>query len=300
LIGHRETWTAVSAKNLYEVLGVAEDADADGIRSAYRKLAIKFHPDKNPGDKAAEERFKELTQAYEVLSDAKKRQAYDNRLHGGFGGDVGDLSDLFGDFGSFSIEDILGRHGDLFGGFGVPFHARHVVRRGHDVQADLRVDFRTAARGGKVDVRMRMPSTGRAPDEVKTVAITVPEGIEDGAPMRLKGMGEPSRSGGPPGDLILRIRVADHPVFRREGNTLHVDLPTPAPTAVLGGKSTVRTLDGEATVTIPAGTAAGTRLRLKGLGIRGGDLIARVEIVVPADPTPQERNLYEQLRDLAD
>ena len=160
----------MSQKNLYEVLGVPEDATEAQVRSAYKKLAIKFHPDKNPGDEAAEERFKELTQAYEVLTDAKKRQAYDARLRGGFSGGFEDLSDLFGGF-SFNIEDILGRHGDLFGGFGVPFHARRVQRRGSDVEAELKVDFLTAAKGGKVDVSMRFPTPGNPQGEVKNIAV---------------------------------------------------------------------------------------------------------------------------------
>lgn len=289
----------MSGKNLYEVLGVAEDASADEIRQTYRKLAIKYHPDKNPGDKAAEDRFKELTQAYEVLTDSKKRQAYDQRLKGGFAGGIGDLGDIFGDaFTSFSIEDFLGRHGDLFGGFGVPFHARRVQRRGSDVEAELRVDFQTAARGGEAEVSLRMPQGPHSPQDMKNVTIKIPEGIEDGTAMRLQGLGQPSMSGGPPGDLMLRIRVATDARFRRAGNDLHVDLKTPAPTAVLGGKVPVPTLNGEATVTIPAGTSSGTLLRLKGLGIKNGDLLAHVQIVVPENPTPEQKELYEKLGEL--
>ena len=266
-----------------------------GVRSTYRKLAIQFHPDKNPGDTAAEERFKELTQAYEVLTDPKKRQAYDNRLRGGFGAGIGDLEDLFGDtFASFSIEDFLGRHADLFGGFGVPFHARQVQRRGHDVEAELRVDFLTAARGGEVDVSLRLPS---AP-EPRSVSIKIPEGIEDGTAMRLKGLGQAGSSGGPPGDLLLRIRVAPDARFKRKGDTLYVECRTPAPIAVLGGRVSVPTLNGEAMVTIPPGTSSGTHLRLKGLGIRQGDLLATVQIVVPEKPTAAQRELYEKLGEL--
>lgn len=283
----------MSNKNLYEVLGVADDVSPDELRKSYRKLAIKYHPDKNEGDKDAEERFKELAQAYEVLSDPKKRQQYDQRLRGGFSGDIGDLGDMFGDFGSFSIEDLLGRHADLFGGFGVPSHARRVQRRGPNVEAELRVDFRTAARGGKVDVSMQMPQ-----GEVKNVAITLRAGTEDGQAMRLGGLGQPGRGGGPPGDLILRIRVAKDPHFERKGNDLHVEVKTPAPIAVLGGKVAVPTLDGEAMLTVPVGTSSGTKMRLKGLGILKGDLIARILITVPKEPTEEQRALYEELRDL--
>lgn len=287
----------MSQKNLYEVLGVSEEATEEQIRSAYKKLAIKFHPDKNPGDAAAEERFKELTQAYEVLTDAKKRQAYDQRLSGGFSGGFEDLSDLFGGF-SFNIEDILGRHGDLFGGFGVPFHARRVQRRGSDVEAELKVDFLTAAKGGKVDVSMRFPTPGNPQGEVKSIAITVPPGIEDGTPLRLRGLGQAGSGGGPAGDLMLRIRVAPDARFRRKGARLIVELPVSIATAALGGKATVPTLDGEATLTIPPGTSSGSKLRLKGLGIQGGDLLAEIKIVVPKEPTDEQRALFEQLRDI--
>lgn len=283
----------MSNKNLYEVLGVSDDVSADELRTRYRKLAIKYHPDKNEGDAEAEERFKELAQAYEVLSDPKKRQAYDQRLRGGFSGDMGDLGDMFGDFGSFSIEDLLGRHADLFSGFGVPSHARRVQRRGQNVEAELRVDFRTAARGGKVDVSMQMPQ-----GDVKNVAITIRAGTEDSQAMRLGGLGQPGIGGGPAGDLILRIRVAKDPQFERKGNNLHVDVKTSAPTAALGGKVAVPTLDGEATLKVPAGTSSGTKMRLKGLGILKGDLIARILLTVPKEPSDEEKALYEQLRDL--
>jgi DnaJ-class molecular chaperone len=287
----------VSQKNLYEVLGVAEEATEEQIRSAYKKLAIKFHPDKNPGDDAAEERFKELTQAYEVLTDKKKRQAYDQRLRGGFSGGFEDLSDLFGGY-SFNIEDILGRHGDLFGGFGVPFHARRVQRRGSDVEAELKVDFLTAAKGGKVDVSMRFPTQGNPQGEVKNITISVPPGIEDGTPLRLRGLGQAGSGGGQAGDLMLRIRVAPDPRFKRQGSRLIVELPISIATAALGGKATVPTLDGEATLTIPAGTSSGAKLRLKGLGIKGGDLLAEIKILVPKEPTDEQRALFEQLRAL--
>lgn len=286
----------MSGKNLYESLGVAEDATTDEIRAAYRKLAIRYHPDKNPGDTQAEERFKELTQAYEVLSDPKKRKSYDARLRGGFGG-FGDLGDLFGDFGSFSIEDILQRHSHIFGGFGVPFHARQVRRRGQDVQAEMQVGFVTAARGGKVEVQLNQPSlTGPG----KLVDVTIPAGAEDGTALRLGGLGQAGLRGGPPGDLILRLRVAPHPHLRREGDDVHVDLPVSAPTAVLGGKVPVRTLDGEGTVRVPPGTSSGTMLRLRGQGIRRGDLLAHIQVQVPAEPTDEQKELYERLRELED
>jgi DnaJ-class molecular chaperone len=287
----------VASKSLYETLGVAEDATEPQIRAAYRRLAIKYHPDKNPGDAAAEEKFKELTQAYEVLSDEKRRSEYDRRRKGGYG--PMDFGDLFGGTGGISIEDILQRHGDLFGGFGVPFHAGRMQRRGRDMQADLRVDFVTAARGGKTEVSLRVPSLSAPQGDVRRVTVTIPAGSEDGDVLRLGGLGGAGVEGGPPGDLHLRIVVPTQPDFRRVGDDVHVDVRVPAWMAVLGGRADVRTLDGMATVTIPPGTTSGRLLRLKGQGIRRGDLLARVQIEVPTKPSAAERALYEQLRALS-
>ena len=286
----------MATKSLYEVLGVAEDATDAQVRSAYRKLAIKFHPDKNPGNKQAEERFKELSQAYEVLSDPERREQYDQRLKGGYG--PVEFGDIFGDMGGFSIEDILRRHGDLFGDFGMPFRTGRVRTRGHDLHADLRVDFLTAAKGGKVEVKLHLPAVGASKGQARTVSVRIPPGTEDGATLRLSGLGQAGLQGGDPGDLRLRIEVATHPRFRREGDDVHVELDVPAPTAVLGGHAVVPTLEGEARVAIPEGTSSGKVLRLKGQGIRSGDLFVHIRVQVPGKPTDEQRALYEKLRDL--
>jgi DnaJ-class molecular chaperone len=282
----------VSPRDFYEVLGVGKDASADDIRSAYRRLALKYHPDKNPGNKQAEEKFKELAQAYEVLSDPAQRSAYDDRDRadpsgwrpGGSG---------FQDAGAFSIEEILRRYGDLFGGFGgfeeEPRPRRGGRRRGSDVEGTLPVDFRTAALGGRIEFTM--------PGKGDRVTVTIPEGTEDGAVLRLRGVGEPAPRGGQPGDLLLRVHVRPDPEFRREGNDVHADLPVPAPTAVLGGKVTARTLRGEGTVGVPPGTTSGRVLRLKGQGIRGGDHWAHVVVTVPENPTEAEKDLYRRLQE---
>ena len=297
-------------KNFYETLGVSEDASQDEIQSAYRKLAVKYHPDKNPGDKAAEERFKELGQAYAVLSDAGQRARYDQQMRSGFpsegfqGGMPGDGG--FGGYESISIDEILRRYGDMFGdsfggfggfagggrgGRGSPFQ-RGVPqrRRGRDVEASMDVSFRDAALGQKVSVTLH-DSSGR-----RSLSVNLPEGTQDGSTLRLKGQGEEGAHGGPPGDLFLRIRVMPDAVFRSHGRHIEADLQVPAPIAVLGGKVSVTTIHGkEGLVTIPPGTSSGTQLRLKGQGIKGGDHFARIVVAVPKDPSDEERELYEKL-----
>lgn len=289
-----------TGRNFYEVLGVSQDATQEQIQTAYRRLAVKHHPDKNPGDKEAEEKFKELGQAYAVLSDPGKRARYDQQLRGGFA--EGGFPGGFGDFEAISIDEILRRYGDLFGeafgGFGGAVHTpfqRGVRRRqrGRDVEASVEVPFREAALGSSVDVTLH-DSSGR-----RTLSITMPQGTRDGATLRLKGQGEPGMNGGPAGDLFLRVQVMPDPVFRRHGRDIEADLPVPAPIAVLGGKVAVTTLKGATgTVTVPPGTSTGTLLRLKGQGIKGGDHLARVVVTVPKEPQPEVKALYEQLRDL--
>ncbi len=234
-----------------------------------------------------------------MLSDGQKRRQYDARLRGGGSGiGVGDLGDMFGDLGSFSIEDFLGRHGDLFGGFDVPFRARRVERRGSDTEAELRVDFATALKGGKVDVTLSQPGLRREEATRRQISVSIPQGVEDGAVLRLRGLGQAGLRGAPAGDLLLRIQVVPDPRWRREGRDLHVDVDVPAHTAVLGGTVLVPTPAGDAKVTLPPGTSSGRVLRLRGQGIGGGDVHAHVRVQVPARPTPRQRELYEALRQL--
>ncbi|MHC4451065.1 MAG: DnaJ C-terminal domain-containing protein [Planctomycetota bacterium] len=344
-------------QDIYEILGVARDASADEIKKAYRKLALEFHPDKNPGDAKAEARFKEITLAYEILSDAGKREEYDQRGRRAY------QADHTADFSAedISIEDILGRHGDLFGSlFGSRFHERRpVAQRGHDLESNLAIDFRTAATGGKVeltlgggrscprcegrgtagsatacttcqgsgritrqagergqffsvtDICADCGGSGLAPGSAcaecagsgvvkgdRRLTVTIPQGARDGQVLRLRGLGGPGTRGGPAGDLLLRLQVAADPHFRREGNDLHTDVDVPASVAVLGGKVAVETLQGEASVTVPADTGAGAKLRLKGQGIDGGDFYVHVRITVPTPATEAQRELYRRLADL--
>jgi DnaJ-class molecular chaperone len=294
-----------SGRNFYEILGVSEDASQEEIQDKYRKLAVQYHPDKNPDDKQAEERFKELGQAYDVLSDPGKRAQYDQQLHMGIPPD-GFQGGVPGGWEDISTDEILrkfgGMFGDLFGGgggFRVDGRGGPFVRgapmptRGQDVEASVTIPFQEAALGGKISVTLH-DSTG-----TRNVSMRIPEGTKDGATFRLKGQGGQGGGGGPAGDLFIRVSVAPDPVYRRNGSDLEADLEVPAPIAVLGGKVDVTTIHGkEGQVTIPPGTSTGTKLRLRGQGVLGGDHLARVVVAVPKNPSEEQRALYEKLRDL--
>jgi curved DNA-binding protein len=284
----------LSYTDYYEVLGVPRDADQDTIRRSYRKLARKYHPDLN-SDSDAEERFKELGEAYEVLSDADKRERYDRLgarwrevereapdesfedffAHQGFGDgahvEVGD--DLF--------EALFGARARRAGG----------PLRGRDRDALLELSLEDALAGG----RRRLTLDGRE------VNVNFPAGVRDGQLIRLAGQGGEGRDGGPPGDLYLRVALKQHPRFRRRGDdNLDVDLPITPSEAALGATVAVETPTGTARVRVPAGSSSDRRLRLRGRGLpkRGGgsgDLHAIVKIVVPKELSDRERELYEQL-----
>ena len=288
----------LSYTDYYEVLGVPRDADADAIRRAYRKLARKYHPDLN-ADGDAEERFKELGEAYEVLSDPDKRERYDRLgarwqeaeretpgesfedffAHQGFG----DGTRV--EFGDDLFEALFGARPGRAGG----------PLRGRDQEALLELSLEDALEGG----RRRLTLGGR------DVNVNFPAGVRDGQLIRLAGQGGEGRDGGPPGDLFLRVLLRPHPRFRRRGeDDLDVDLPITASEAALGATVTVETPTGTARVRVPAGSSCGRRLRLRGRGFpkRGGgsgDLHAIVKIVVPKELSDRERELYEQLAEIS-
>ena len=293
------------ARDPYQELGVPRSASADEIRKAFRKLAKQHHPDTNPGDKAAEERFKRVSAAFDIVGDAEKRKKFDAgeidadgretmRGYGGAGGpfgqggpfnqgggryaetmEGGDLGDLF--------SEILGRRGGGggFGGFS---------QRGSDVRAKLDIDLEDIIQGAKKRIAF---SDGR------TIDVTIPKGAEDGQTLRLKGQGSPGRGG--PGDAFIELAVRPHPLFRREGDILVMDLPVTIPDAVLGGKVEARTPDGPVTLTVPKGANSGQSLRLKGKGLvdgRGkrGDLLARIVLVLPDKPDAELESFAERWR----
>jgi len=286
--------------DLYEVLGVARGADADAIKAAYRKLARKLHPDVNPEDASAEERFKEVSEAYAVLSDAERRRDYDEfgevsleggfdaekareaqRAFGGAGHPFGGGGFGAGGFGSGDLDDLLGQ---MFGGGRA--RGRGMGIRGHDLEAALELDFLEAARGTEKRLTLKVPDERGVP-RAQTVQVRIPAGVADGGRIRLRGKGGRGIGGGPPGDLHAVIKVRPHPVFHREGRDLHLDLPVTVQEAVAGARVEVPTLEGRATVTVPPGTDGGQRLRLRGKGIPNpgggspGDLYATVRIRVP-------------------
>jgi DnaJ-class molecular chaperone len=295
------------AEDHYQTLGVPRTASADDIRKAYRELARKYHPDLHPDDDAAKEKFKQVQTAFDVLNDSSKREMYDRYGSafegvgaggqrggwssggpfpgaGGFGGGGGeiDLESLFGGAGGFA-EMFRGAGGG--GARGARGRKRPAAVAGDDISARIEVPFRLAIEGGKVDVQVQREGRN------ETISVTIPQGLPDGARMRLRGQGLPGAGGGPAGDLLLDVQVAVHPVFRRDGDTLEVTLPVSLAEALEGAKVDVPTPWGTISLRIPPGTSGGRKLRAAGMGVRHangakGDLIAEVQIALPADADP--------------
>jgi curved DNA-binding protein len=290
------------AKDYYATLGISKAATAAEVKKAYRKLAQKYHPDKNPGDKQAEEKFKELTEAYAVLSDADKRKQYDQFGESGFHQRYSqeDIfrnfngSDVFREFG-FGGDDIFAQ---LFGGRGrSPFGGgRPRVLKGQDYVLRLSLPFRQAILGGEKQVSFR------SENGEESLQVRIPPGVENEQRLRVAGRGGASPSGGPPGDLFIDVQVEDDPTFRREGRDLLVSVPVPFTTAALGGSADVPTLEGSKRIKIPAGMQPGSRIRLKGFGIpahgrhAAGDLFAVLAVTVPVHLDDQQQKLLEALR----
>ena len=350
----------MTKRDYYAVLGVPQSADDQQIKSAYRKLALQYHPDRNPNDTGAEEKFKEAAEAYAVLADTDRRGRYDRFGHAGVGGASGSPDfdpSIFADFG-----DILGGMGDLFG-FGELFgggRRRGGPMRGADLRYDLQISFGDAATGTETTLQIprrevcarckgsraepgSSPQTcpqcrgrgqvryqqgfltvartcgqcrgqgqiiadpcaacrgqGRTEQERK-LTVKIPHGIATGQRMRLHGEGEHGAGGGPPGDLYVVIHVEDHPFFHREGDDLWCEVPVSFPTLALGGEISIPTLNGDDTLSIPKGTQADSRFRVRGKGMPHlsgsgrGDLYVNVRVDVPTKLSSEQRELVEQL-----
>jgi curved DNA-binding protein len=301
-------------RDLYEILGVSRGASPEEIKKAYRRMAKKYHPDVNPGNKQAEERFKEVTAAHEVLADAQRRKLYDefgaDSLRSGF--DAGKADQYrqwrhqggaaphdFGDYRKVDVEgfgafDFGSVFEQIFGGGGGGGPGRRPgPAAGQDLRAAVEVELRDAVLGAERDLRI----------DGRTLRVKIPPGVGDGAQIRLAGQGAPGARGGPPGDLFLEVAVRAHPLVRREGKDLTLDLPITVPEAVDGAEVTLPTFEGPVRMRIPAGAAAGARLRLKGKGLpdlRGGgrgDLYVVLRLVLP-EPSEGLRRAVKPLEEL--
>lgn len=297
-------------KDYYKVLGVSENASQDEIKKAYRKLAKEYHPDKRAGNKEAEEKFKDISDAYSILGNPEKRKKYDmfrrnpwaSQGEGGFdfqgsgpggihfefgGGGFDDLSDIFGNlFGSRGRRRSGFSTGfeDLFGG------PRSRTVRGRDVEAQLTIGFDLAAKGGETLI-----TTGSG----KKVKVKIPAGIEDGKRIRIKGQGENPPGATQPGDLYVTIRVAPHPEFERKGNDVYSKIDISIADALLGKEVFIDTIHGKRVkLKIPPGTSGGKTFRLSGMGIhsnsRKGDHLVQVQISVPRDLTPEQLKEFKE------
>lgn len=299
-------------KDLYEILGVKKTATDAEIRKAFLKLAKKYHPDVNAGNKESETKFKEVNLAYEVLKDAKKRAHYDQMRAVGadpFGGarpspSGGRSWRTTGGRGGFGTEgDNDFGLGDLFqeifgGGFGAPRGARghaggSFQQRGSDLQASLKISFLEAARGAERSLEL---------GDGRRLTVKIPEGVDTGSKIKLAHQGDPGMGGGPAGDLIILLEVGTHPYFIREGKDVMVRLPLSFSEAVLGGDVEVPTLDGKVTLTVPKGISSGQRLKLARKGIRigksaeRGDQFVEVGIKIPKQPSEAYNEAAEKLR----
>jgi molecular chaperone DnaJ len=305
-------------KDYYATLGVQKGATEADIKKSYRKLAQKYHPDANPGDTAAEEKFKEVSHAYDVLSDAKTRKEYDDFREmlasglGGFGGaggpggagggrrirfeDLGDLGDIFtraGQAGGGNVftDDIFG---SIFGRGGTGRGGRPT--KGRDQETEIALAFREALEGTTANLHLTDPG-----GKQRSIKVRIPAGVSDGARIKVPGKGDDSPNGGPPGDLFVKVSVVPHQIFGRKGRDLTLTLPITFSEASLGADVKVPTLDGgTVTLKVPAGTQAGKTFRIRGKGGGGssngsmGDMLVTVNVVIPQKLTKEARELLEQ------
>jgi DnaJ-class molecular chaperone len=319
------------AEDYYKTLGVPKNASQAEIQKAYRDLARKYHPDMNPNDKTAKKKFQQLQSAFDVLNNPEKREMYDRygssfETMGAGGPGAGGPQGAYtwnwppgagagpgGGPAGFSAEDIdlsqflgerfgqeaAGGFGDLFGQFrrasGKSRKPAGGARRGADLVHELQVPFVTAITGGEVQISIQRPS-----GKTETLGVKIPAGIEDGKKIRIRGQGEPAGRGGTPGDILITIHVAPHPYYQRRGNHLLVRVPVTLGEAVAGAKVDVPTPKGTVTLSVPAGTSSGAKLRVKGHGVTpkngtAGDLLAEVLIVLPKSLSDADRKAIREI-----
>jgi len=346
----------LAKRDYYEVLGINKDATDDDLKKAYRRLAMKWHPDRNPDNPKAEEHFKEAKEAYEVLCEPQKRAAYDQFGHAGVNPQAGAGAGGAG-FGDI-FSDIFS---DIFGG---NRGGRSTVFRGADLRYNLELTLEQAAHGFETKIRIpalaacetckgsgakpgTQPATcpacrgagqvrvSQGPFSIaqtcprchgsgsiiptpcgtcsgsgriklqKTLAVKIPAGVDEGDRVRLSGEGEPGVNGGPPGDLYVQVHVKPHPVFQRDHDDLHCEMPVSITTAALGGDVTIPTLDGSAKIRVPAETQSGKTFRLKGKGIKGvrshepGELFCHVVVETPVSLTERQRQLLREFESIS-
>ena len=353
-------------RDYYETLGVAKNASEDEIKKAYRKMAMKHHPDRNPDNKTAEAKFKEAKEAYEMLSDQNKREAYDRYGHAGVDPNMNMGGAGAGGFYSGGFADAFGDiFGDIFGGGRNRGGGGPQMYRGADLRYNLEISLEQAANG--FETTIRVPSweacdtcsgTGAKPGTSpttcatcggsgqvrmqqgffsiqqtcpkcqgkgkiiadpcgschgvgrikrnKTLEVKIPAGIDDGMRIRSSGNGEPGQNGGPPGDLYVEVHIKPHPIFQREGDDLHCEVPLSFAKAAIGGEVEVQTLGGKVSFTVPEGTQTGKVFRVRGKGIKGvrsghtGDLFCHVVVQTPVKLTDKQKELLSELEKLLD
>jgi len=313
-------------KDYYKILGVSRDADENEIKKAFRKLARKYHPDMNPGDKKAEEKFKEINEAYEVLSDPEKRQKYNQfgtywRQYQRAGGTPDDFNwanwksqpgghYTYRTVSADDFEQIFGQ----MGGFSDFFETLFGSFRRQDNRAYSRRGYKTSRQRGRdseskvtitLDEAFRGTTRVLQWEDGKKLEVKIPKGVKSGSKIRLKGQGETSPFGGNAGDLYLKIEVQPHPLYQRKGDDLYMSIPVDLYTAILGGEAEVAAIDRTVKLTIPPGTSNGKKFRLRGLGMpnlknpnQRGDLFVTVDVRIPTHLTEEEKKLFEKLRDL--
>ncbi len=303
----------MAKRDFYEILGITRSSSPDEVKKAYRKLAMKFHPDKNPGDKKSEEKFKELSEAYDVLSDEKKKAQYDQFGHfasqGGFGGGKNPFDDFarqggfggfrggaqgFGGAGSENFQDIFGDiFNDFFTGTGGGAGPKPRSRsRGADLRYTLNISFEEAAAGTEKVISFIRHREGK--EETARLSVTVPAGVASGQRLKLRGEGDTGPSGGANGDLYVIVSAQEHSLFKRHENDIHLELPLSFSDAVLGTTAEIPTLTGKASIKIPPGTPSGQIFRLKGKGFASmsgppGDFLVKIVIDVPKELSEEQK-----------